>query len=95
MPCNLFLLCFVKKLTVRGIIGKTQGVNKAVKPNKKASKNIESKSPESASICCSFFMGFFKTSFPLNESRTSLGGKHLFSSQAMKEISTLILSKGF
>ena len=36
IPEALFLLCFVKKLTVMGIIGKTQGVNKAIKPLKNA-----------------------------------------------------------
>ena len=34
MPCALDLLCLVKKLTVIGIIGNTQGVNKAAKPLK-------------------------------------------------------------
>jgi len=32
----LVLLCFVKKLTVIGIIGNTQGVNNARRPPKKA-----------------------------------------------------------
>ena len=32
IPSAFDLLCFVKKLTVIGIIGKTQGVNKAAKP---------------------------------------------------------------
>ena len=40
MPTALFLLCFVKKLTVIGIIGNTQGVNNAVNPNKKAIINV-------------------------------------------------------
>ena len=31
-PCDLVLLCFVKKLTFIGIIGKTHGVNKASAP---------------------------------------------------------------
>ena len=39
-PCAGFLLCFVKKLTVIGIIGKTQGVNNAAKPPRNAKKNI-------------------------------------------------------
>ncbi len=38
IPAALFLLCLVKKLTVIGIIGKTQGVNKAAKPPKKLNK---------------------------------------------------------
>ena len=40
IPAALFLLCLVKKLTVIGIIGKTQGVNNAAKPDKKAIKKI-------------------------------------------------------
>ena len=31
--------CFVKKETVNGIIGKTQGVNKAAKPPRKLKTN--------------------------------------------------------
>ncbi|MNS76729.1 hypothetical protein D3C72_1102850 [compost metagenome] len=49
IPCALVLLCFVKKLTVIGIIGKTHGVNNAAKPEKKAIKKIES-NPFSASF---------------------------------------------
>ena len=40
IPATLFLLCLVKKLTVKGIIGKTQGVSRAAKPDKKAIKKI-------------------------------------------------------
>jgi hypothetical protein len=39
----LVLLCFVKKLTVIGIIGKTQGVKSAANPEKKAIIKIENK----------------------------------------------------
>lgn len=39
-PLALDLLCLVKKLTVIGIIGKTHGVSRAAKPDKKAMKNI-------------------------------------------------------
>ena len=39
-PSAFVLLCLVKKLTVIGIIGNTQGVNKAAKPPKKAKKKI-------------------------------------------------------
>ena len=35
------MLCLVKKLTVIGIIGKTQGVNKAAKPPRKAKKKMD------------------------------------------------------
>ena len=38
IPLDLDLLCLVKKLTVMGIIGKTQGVSKAANPEKKAMK---------------------------------------------------------
>ena len=41
IPFAFDLLCFVKKLTVIGIIGKTQGVSKAANPDKKAMKNID------------------------------------------------------
>ena len=37
---ELFLVCLVKKLTVRGTIGKTQGVKRANKPPKKPSQKI-------------------------------------------------------
>ena len=40
MPAALFSLCLVKKLTVIGIIGNTQGVSKATKPLKKAIRKI-------------------------------------------------------
>ena len=40
-PSAFVLLCFVKKLTVIGIIGKTQGVNNAANPPKKAKKKID------------------------------------------------------
>ena len=36
IPFALVLLCLVKKLTVMGIIGNTQGVSSAAKPEKKA-----------------------------------------------------------
>ena len=35
------MLCFVKKLTVIGIIGKTHGVNKAANPDRNAIKKID------------------------------------------------------
>ena len=40
-PSVLFLLCFVKKLTVIGINGNTQGVSKAAKPDKNAMIKID------------------------------------------------------
>ena len=40
-PSAFVLLCFVKKLTVIGIIGKTHGVNNAANPPKKAKKKID------------------------------------------------------
>ena len=45
IPAPLDLLCFVKKLTVIGIIGNTQGVNNAANPEKKAMKNMAHKPP--------------------------------------------------
>ena len=52
-PAALDLLCFVKKLTVIGIIGKTHGVNRAAKPEKKAIIKIDHKlllSPSSSVV---------------------------------------------
>ena len=43
IPVDLFLLCLVKKLTVIGIIGNTQGVSKAAKPLIKDKKKITSR----------------------------------------------------
>ncbi len=43
IPLTLLLLCLVKKLTVNGIIGKTQGVSNAAKPEIKAIKKIDHK----------------------------------------------------
>ena len=40
IPAAFVLLCFVKKLTVIGIIGNTHGVNKAAKPLKNYKKKI-------------------------------------------------------
>ena len=39
IPAAFVLLCFVKKLTVIGIIGNTQGVKSANKPPKKPAIN--------------------------------------------------------
>ena len=41
IPFAFVLLCLVKKLTVIGIIGKTQGVSNAANPDKKAMKKID------------------------------------------------------
>ena len=41
IPFAFVLLCFVKKLTVIGIIGKTHGVSNAANPDKKAMKKID------------------------------------------------------
>ena len=49
----MFLLCLVKKLTVIGIIGNTQGVSKAVKPNRKAIRKVPNK-PFDFSFFCDF-----------------------------------------
>ena len=52
IPAALLLLCLVKKLTVIGIIGNTQGVSKAANPDRKAMKNIDHKP-----LCFSCFEG--------------------------------------
>src|SRR6478735_2836605 len=53
IPAALVLLCLVKKLTVIGIIGKTQGVSKAAKPEKKAIKKIDHNPISSVGFDCS------------------------------------------
>ena len=40
IPLDFFSECLVKNETVNGIIGKTQGVNKAINPPKKPSPKI-------------------------------------------------------
>ena len=40
MPSALVLLCFVKKLTVSGIIGKIHGIMSAAKPPKNPSQKV-------------------------------------------------------
>ena len=41
IPFAFVLLCLVKKLTVIGIIGNTQGVSSAANPERKAIKKID------------------------------------------------------
>src|SRR5690606_40769701 len=65
IPDALVLLCFVKKLSVKGIIWNTQGVNKTKKPKKNAVKNMDNKplfSFYSASGLISFFTTVFVSS---------------------------------
>ena len=63
-PALLDLLCLVKKLTVIGIIGNTQGVNKAANPEKNAIMKIDQSpifSSESSEIeldCVGFSITF-------------------------------------
>ena len=53
IPAALDLLCFVKKLTVIGIIGNTQGVRSAAKPLKNDRKKISHMDfPSSSSSSC-------------------------------------------
>ena len=52
------MLCFVKKLTVIGIIGKIQGINSAANPPKKAKKKIVHKLFSSLSAGFSMFVSF-------------------------------------
>src|SRR5690554_5068985 len=58
IPLARDLLCLVKKLTVIGIIGKTQGVNKAAKPLKKAKKKMVN-NDLSVSLSVDSFTGVF------------------------------------
>ena len=55
IPFFRFFVCFVKKETVKGIIGKTQGVNKAMSPPKKPNKKRVVKSLSSFLLAFSFF----------------------------------------
>ena len=48
IPLALLSDCLVKKETVKGIIGKTQGVSKAKSPPTKPSKKILKKLPPSS-----------------------------------------------
>ncbi|MNG18276.1 hypothetical protein D3C84_1023270 [compost metagenome] len=56
------MLCFVKKLTVIGIIGNTQGVNNAANPDKKARKKIDHKLIEEVESGTLDFVSFFAIS---------------------------------
>ena len=59
-PAALDLLCLVKKLTVIGIMGKTQGVSSAAKPLKKEITNINHIDfPSSFSVELAGFVSFF------------------------------------
>ena len=63
IPCALVLLCFVKKLTVIGIIGNTQGVNSAASPLAKDRKKItQIELLLSSSFVLSFLLSLFLTS---------------------------------
>ena len=88
MPLALVLLCFVKKDTVIGIIGNTQGVNKAAKPLKNAIKNnIQRLSDTSAELFFSIILAVLANFlFPeiLKEKSTASGGKHCDLSQVIK-----------
>ncbi len=105
IPAALFLLCLVKKLTVIGIIGNTQGVNNAAKPDKKAIKKIPSKlllgdldffcfSPEVKTWLLSALEGFSATVLFFNIENfksTKVGGKQLASSQTINSTSPIIV----
>jgi hypothetical protein len=65
-PFFLFFDCFVKNETVKGIIGKTQGVRSANKPPTKPNKKILNKPLElSEFVSVVFFKSdvFFKSNF--------------------------------
>ena len=66
MPLRLLCAPFVKKETVKGIIGKTQGVNKASNPPTKPKRKIlNSELPDSAAVLfpVSNMAVFFKSNF--------------------------------
>ena len=59
IPADLFWLCLVKKLTVIGIIGKTQGVKSAANPLTNDKKKITSKDLFDVLFSC-FTLGLCK-----------------------------------
>ena len=76
----------MKKETVIGIIGNTQGVRRAAKPLKKEIKNSHHIPPASFSSngTSEELVAPSAAAFISNENFTSSGGKHCFSSQTMK-----------
>ena len=61
IPLLLFPDCFVKKETVSGIIGKTQGVSKAIKPPNTPNKKIPQRLLPSVPPSPALLTGFFKS----------------------------------
>ena len=57
-PFLILVACFRKKETVSGIIGNTQGVNRAIKPARKPSKNNPEYGDESESSINVFSKNF-------------------------------------
>ena len=79
IPAAFVLLCFVKKLTVIGIIGNTHGVNKAANPPKKLKKNNVNKLVSFSLLITSvvFEIGVTVTPFfSLKTRSTSVGAEH-------------------
>ena len=71
MPSARVLDCFVKKLTVMGIMGKTHGVNSAANPKPNPSKNVQ-KSPFFA-----FLLAFLRrATFPKHAASSGLALRH-------------------
>ncbi len=69
MPLERVLLCFVKKLTVIGIIGNTHGVKSAAKPPKKLKIKIVRR-PRDAELASTTSEGF--KSFKILSTGTSV-----------------------
>lgn len=65
IPVVLLLLFFVKKLTVIGIIGNTQGVSSAANPDKNAIKKIVNKPELDSGTSGIFSAMFFVSAFVL------------------------------
>ena len=97
----MLLLCFVKKLTVIGIIGNTQGVNKAAKPEKNAIMNIVNKLlfDDCFFLLEASFVSFIgvvvAVSLPeiLKFKSINVGGKQLVSSQTINSTSPIIFKE--
>ena len=88
IPSDFVLDFFVKKETVMGIIGKTQGVNNAAKPLKNATKNNIQKllAVESELLDFMRISSLLLKSLSLlksKENSTISGGKHCLSSQVI------------
>ena len=94
-PSAFVLLCFVKKLTVIGIIGKTHGVNNAANPPKNAKKKIDHNPFSSvfgAVVVATSCVGFSVTEAKIEHQENS--DKFLYGDQKMTDYDFIVGFKG-